>query len=205
MARETFISYKYSEAQGLRDDILKKLGDAAKYYRGETADSPDISNTTVGNIKKKLKDMIFGTSVTILIVSPEMINSKWIDWEIKYSMRAVKRDESTSRCNGIVGVIMKINDGYDWLVSKETNDDGCIVRSIKNKKLLKIVNENRYNLITENHFSCPNCKTYSQLDGSFISLIDEDDFLENSDKYIENAFDKAKKIKDYNIVKVDVE
>ena len=44
MAHKTFISYKYSEAQGLRDDIIKKLGDDASYYKGETSESPD-SNT----------------------------------------------------------------------------------------------------------------------------------------------------------------
>lgn len=32
MARKTFISYKYSEAQDLRDEILESLGDDATYY-----------------------------------------------------------------------------------------------------------------------------------------------------------------------------
>ncbi|WP_227661610.1 TIR domain-containing protein [Klebsiella pneumoniae] len=79
MARETFISYKYSEAQDLRDEILKSLGDDAVYYKGETTESPDISNTTVDNIKNNLKNMIFGTSVTIVIISPNITSSKWID------------------------------------------------------------------------------------------------------------------------------
>lgn len=52
MARETFISYKHSEAVDLRDDIVTKLGKDASFYRGETADSPNISTTTVDNIKK---------------------------------------------------------------------------------------------------------------------------------------------------------
>nr|EKX1659582.1 TIR domain-containing protein [Escherichia coli] len=54
MAHETFISYKYSEAQDLRDKIVKALGDDAVYYKGETSESPDISNTTVDNIKNNL-------------------------------------------------------------------------------------------------------------------------------------------------------
>lgn len=41
MAHKTFISYKYSEAQRLRDDIIAALGDDATYYKGETSDSPD--------------------------------------------------------------------------------------------------------------------------------------------------------------------
>jgi len=48
MARKTFISYKYSEAQDLRDTILEALGDDATYYTGETVDSPDLTDTTTG-------------------------------------------------------------------------------------------------------------------------------------------------------------
>ena len=86
MARETFIAYKYSEAQDLRDEIIRQLGDDASYYQGETADSPDLTDTSVENIKENLKDMIFGTSVTIVIVSPNLKSSKWVDWEIEYSL-----------------------------------------------------------------------------------------------------------------------
>ncbi len=46
MAHKTFISYKYSEAQNLRDRIIKALGDDASYYKGETSDSPDLTDTS---------------------------------------------------------------------------------------------------------------------------------------------------------------
>ena len=59
MARKTFISYKYSEAKGLRDKILKALGDDATYYQGETADSPDLTDTKTENIRKNLTDMMY--------------------------------------------------------------------------------------------------------------------------------------------------
>lgn len=58
MAHKTFISYKYSEATKLRDDIIEALGDDATYYKGETSDSPDLTDTSTENIKTKLKDMI---------------------------------------------------------------------------------------------------------------------------------------------------
>lgn len=51
MAHKTFISYKYSEAKDLRDRIIEELGDDAKYYRGETAESPDLTGTTIDSIK----------------------------------------------------------------------------------------------------------------------------------------------------------
>ena len=76
MAHKTFISYKYSEAQDLRDAILKALGDDASYYQGETSDSPDLTDKSTETIKKNLTDMMYGTSVTIVIISPDIKKSK---------------------------------------------------------------------------------------------------------------------------------
>jgi len=201
MARKTFISYKYSEAQDLRDTILEALGEDAKYYQGETSDSPDLTDTSTENIKKNLKDMIYGTSVTIVIISPNLKKSSWIDWEIEYSLKEIAREDKVSRTNGVVGVIMKHNGGYDWLVSHKINDDGCRSRHIESSKLYDIVNNNRYNLNTEDKYHCSVCKSYDQLSGSYFSLVKEEDFLDDPDKYIENAYEKSKSISNYNISK----
>lgn len=79
MAHKTFISYKYSESQELRDKIVKSLGEDTKYYKGETSDSPDLTDIKTETIKNHLKDMLFDTTVTIVIISPNMKKSKWID------------------------------------------------------------------------------------------------------------------------------
>lgn len=191
MARKTFISYKYNEARGLRDTILKRLGRDATYYQGETADSPDMSDSSTENIKRSLKDMIFCSSVTIVIISPNMSQSKWMDWEIEYSLREYTREERTSKTNGILGVVMKHNGGYGWLISRKTNPDGCSSRSIDGSYLHDIINNNRYNLDLADKFSCATCKTYNRMNRSYISLIEEEIFLNNPDIYIENAFMKG--------------
>ena len=134
MARKTFISYKYSEAQDARDKILKALGEDATYYQGETADSPDLTDTSTENIKKKLTDMMYDTSATIVVISPNLKASKWIDWEIEYSLKEISRKGRTSKTNGVVGVIQEINGGYDWLITKSKKNDGCIVRTIDDSK-----------------------------------------------------------------------
>jgi hypothetical protein len=201
MARETFIAYKYSEAQDVRDEIIRQLGDDASYYQGETADSPDLTDTSVENIKENLKDMIFGTSVTIVIVSPNLKFSKWVDWEIEYSLKEYKRGNTTSRTNGIVGVVMKVNGNYDWLISSYQNPDGCSTRSIDNTRLYDIINNNRFNLNTVNKFSCPTCEAFDQLDGSFISLIEQDRFLGSPRHFIENSYIKSKSIENYKLSK----
>ena len=76
MAHKTFISYKYSESRNLRDRIICALGPDATYYNGETSESPDMSDLKTETIRKKLSDMIYATSVTIVIISPHMKESK---------------------------------------------------------------------------------------------------------------------------------
>lgn len=46
--------------------------------------------------------MMYDTSVTILILSPNMKKSKWIDWEIEYCLKDITRKNRTSNTNGIV-------------------------------------------------------------------------------------------------------
>lgn len=121
MARKTFISYKYSEARDLRDRIIQALGDDATFYQGETSDSPDLTDTTTENIKRHLSDMMYNTSVTIVILSPEMKKSKWIPWEIEYSLKKTSRKGRTSHTNGVIGVIKKVNESYSWLKSTVKN------------------------------------------------------------------------------------
>ena len=93
--RKTFVCYKYTEARGLRDSILDALGDDAIYYQGETSDSPDLTDTTTDNIKRNLRDMLYDTSVTIVVISPRIKESKWIDWEIEYSLKEVTRKDGS--------------------------------------------------------------------------------------------------------------
>lgn len=200
MAKKTFISYKYSEAQDLRDDVLVALGDDASYYLGETSDSPDLTDTSTVNIKNKLKDMIHGTSVTIVVISPNMKDSKWIDWEIEYSLKEITREDKTSRTNGVVGVVMKSNGGYGWLLESKTYPDGCTSRTIDTTEMYSIINENRFNL-REPEYICEECEIVDYLSGSYISLIKEEEFLKDPDKYIENANDKALAINKFNITK----
>jgi hypothetical protein len=201
MARKTFISYKYSEAQNLRDSILGSLGENATYYQGETADSPDLTDTTTDNIKENLKRMIHGTSVTIIVVSPNMIESEWIDWEVEYSLKEITREDKTSRTNGVVGVIMKFNGSYDWLKTSKKKDDGCTVWTYDSSKIHPVIKNNRYNLKGDSRFSCKQCKCYNWLNGSYVSLIEEDTFLGNPDKFIEGAYQKSEIFSDYDIIK----
>lgn len=190
MAHRTFISYKYSEAQDLRDAIIDSLGKDAEYYMGETSESPDLTDTTTENIKDKLKDMMYNTSVTIVILSPHMKESKWIDWEIEYSLKRETRKARTSHTNGVVGVIQKVNGSYNWLKQTETKKYGHVITYYYQEKLFDIINNNRFNQI-EKEYSCNECKSYKKLTGSYIAIVTEEEFLNNPQKYIDNAYQKS--------------
>lgn len=200
MARSTFISYKYSEAQGLRDDILEALGEDANYYKGETSNSPDLSDSKTEAIREKLKTMIHNTSVTILVVSPNMKSSKWIDWEIEYSLKEITREDRTSGTNGILGVIMKVDGGYGWLTGENSHNCGCKPRTVRDEVLYDIITKNRFNR-KKPQYSCQSCKCVDKLSGSYISLIEEDDFMKDPAKYIENAFEKSEEPELFELVK----
>ena len=190
MARKTFISYKYSEGQELRNKIIEALGDDAIYYKGETSDSPDLTDTSTENIKRVLKDMMYDTSVTIVIISPNMKESKWIDWEIEYCLKNIKRKDRTSYTNGIVGVIMKYNGDYNWFKSTGINCHGNVTSLYKLDKVYSIISNNHFNS-NPKKWHCSKCETYDFMDGSYITFVEEDDFLNNPNKYIDNAYDKS--------------
>ena len=46
------------------------MGDDASYYQGETCDSPDLTDKSTEHMRKKLRDIMYDTPVTIVIISP---------------------------------------------------------------------------------------------------------------------------------------
>jgi hypothetical protein len=200
LAYKTFISYKYSEAKDLRDEIVESLGDDARYYQGETSDSPDMSDQTTDYIKDKLKDMIYHTSVTIVVLSPNMLNSNWIDWEIEYSLKQIKRGDRTSGTNGVLGVVMKYDGGYSWLRPSTEKSDGHTATLTNNEYLYEIIYKNRFNQEPP-EYTCDVCKNVDPLTGSYISLVNEEDFLSDPNKYIDNAYEKSKNASSYKLTR----
>lgn len=200
MAHKTFISYKYSEAQNTRDRIIQSLGEDARFYKGETSESPDLSDQNTESIRHTLKDMIYDTSVMIVIISPNMRNSKWIDWEIEYALKNIKHGDRSSHSNGIVGVIMN-NPNTDWFSFQSNESDGHVVKSYQTNYVFDIIKKNRANQ-TPTVYTCDKCQSINSHTGSYISFVTEDEFLDNSDFYINNAFEKSQNLENYDISKL---
>lgn len=200
MARKTFISYKYSDAKEVRDRIIDSLGEDATYYKGEDGYSECLDGLKAETIKTHLKDMIYDTSVTILVLSPEMMESKWIPWEIEYSLRECTREDRCSHSNGVVAVIKKVRGDYSWIKKSSCQQDGCYTHRFDIERMPRIVSDNRCNQ-TPKVYACNTCKSIDWLTGSYISIIEEDDFLADPQRFIENAYEKSRNLDNYNITK----
>lgn len=204
MAHKTFISYKYSESCDLRDKIIESLGEDAKYYKGENVDSPNMTGENVDKIKRNLSNMIYDTSVMIVILSPNMKKSDWMSWEISYSLKETSRVGRSSRQNGIVAVVKKVNGSYDWLISTNFDENvGFNVNTYKKDLLLDIIRKNIFNsspkvnacksgcIQYDGHSQCAECSIYDSVNGSYISIVKEENFLSNPSIYIDQAYEKS--------------
>ena len=194
MARKTFISYKYSDvvagaSNNLRDRIIAKLGEDAKFYRGEDGYTKDLSSYSAAYIKETLKKMIRDTSVIILILSPNMKLSQWMNWELSYSLSEITRNGRTSHSNGVIAVVQEretygFGSGYDWF--KNWYGDWDMNKAFG----LVRANQGNKKLYAPNSFS-----------SNYIDIVSEDKFLRDPNKYIEEAYEKSQYINYYNVRK----
>ena len=130
MGRKIFVSYKY-EDNNVRPlpDVLQPTWPCdyvdfiQRYvlldddiYKGEKSDE-DLSLWNDVHIWDHLKDKIYDSTVTIVLISPNMKEpgkwqrSQWIPWEISYSIRETTRHDRTSHRNAILAVILPDKNG----------------------------------------------------------------------------------------------
>ena len=123
MGHKVFVSYKYADAnvQALTWRGPTYVHDYVRYieqvvlrkdvYKGEKQDE-DLSIYSEAYIWNHLKDKIYDSSITIVLVSPNMKDphryqkSQWIPWEISYSLRLTTRDDRTSQRNALLVVVL---------------------------------------------------------------------------------------------------
>lgn len=137
MGNKIFISYKYGdnsiqklnsysyESSRVRDyvDIIQRQLERQGIHinKGEK-DGEDLSQFKNETIRSKLAEKIFDSSVTVVLISPQMKDTyklekdQWIPWEISYSLRLKRRRfdgdrEQRSNRNGILLVYLPDKDG----------------------------------------------------------------------------------------------
>lgn len=128
--RKVFVSYKFwdddvmpinysakSPVRSYVDWIEEKFDSRSNHiYKGEH-DDEDLTGKSDEYIWEHLKDKIYDSSVTIVLISPNMRRShtpekaQWIPWEISYSLRETTRKDRTSHRNAVLGVVLPDSHG----------------------------------------------------------------------------------------------
>jgi predicted Zn-ribbon and HTH transcriptional regulator len=167
----------------------------------------DLSAFKDDTIKNRLKDKIHDSSVTLVLISPNMKDSyknesdQWIPWEISYSLKEIMRNDKTSHTNGILAVILPdCNGSYSYFIQDGTCKC-CNSKTIKTDTLFRILEKNMFNAKVLNPSNCPYCKSYSEGKSSYIEQVKWCDFISNKDFYLDRTVSIRDDRKSYNITK----
>lgn len=147
MSYKIFASYKYADTQVFQDSGVRKNQDRWNAYKKITPrdylnalssklsdvaiekweqDGEDLSRFKDETIRSKLKDKIYDSSVTIILISPGMRDAlkseseQWIPWEISYSLKEASRNGRTSKANALLAIVLPDrNEDYSYCVEKK--------------------------------------------------------------------------------------
>lgn len=221
MARKIFVSYKYADSnvQNLNNlenstprsyvDLMESELLADEIYKGES-DGDDLSHLSEETIEDRLRERMFDSSMTIVLISKNMKEAKseslqWIPREVAYSLRVKSRGEKTSGENAMIALILPDSMGsysyiVDFILCHETS-----VRNWKTETMFSIIGQNMFNLKEPNKQTCSGILCQNQYhagnDHSYIYPVLWQHFKMNSTLHINQAYKIKENIDQYKLVK----
>ncbi len=221
MGKKVFISYKYKDdnvypltlfakttVRTYVDKLEEYFEKTDNIYKGES-DDEDLSFLSDKTIWLKLRDRIFDSSITIIMISPNMQEvhrydkSQWIPWEISYSLKEMTRNDLTSHANAILAIILPDrNNSYEYfIINNQCNT--CTCQTLLTDRLFKILSNNMFNQKTKTIFKCISGAKSNLYSGnhSYITSVKWKDFVSNPNLYINTAVYLKENINEYEIVK----
>ena len=226
MGRKIFISYKYKDNQvyTLRntylpattvrdyvDDLESRFSSSDHIYKGES-DGENLSRLSEESIWGKLKNRIYDSSLTIVMLSKGMKEyykadkEQWIPWEISYSLKEISRTNSagnsvTSKTNALLAIVLPdTNNSYEYFTGKKSCcTSGC---TYKNSNILfGIMGGNMFNQKNPNTKTCDDGSTVYYGDSSYMLCVKWSEFIKDMDTHIDKAYEIQGKVDEYNIQK----
>ena len=226
MGHKIFVSYKYADSDVKQltnswyhdtvrtyvDKLEEYISEVSEHiYKGET-DGEDLSGLCDDTIWEKLKDRIYDSTLTIVMISKGMRQTylsdreQWIPWEISYSLKEVSRKNIsgnmvTSSSNALLAIILPDTYGsYEYFTFKKTCcSNSC--RSYKTNFLFEIMRENMFNIKRPNKKDCDDGSTVYYGDSSYMTTVKWEDFIKDPESYINKAYDIQSKIEQYDVCK----
>ncbi|MBQ9971700.1 MAG: TIR domain-containing protein [Elusimicrobiaceae bacterium] len=219
MGKKIFISYKYEDynvapllSVGVTrsrnyvdrlEEVLKGLEHVCKCEH----DGEDLSNLSDEAIWEKLRDRIYDSSVTLVLVSPNMKDpskrerDQWIPWEVSYSLKETTRQDNTSHTNALVAIVLPDKNGSCdyYLENKNCCLTGC--RLHHTDILFPILRKNKFNFSKPDKKSCVRGDTIWHGNCSYIEAVCWQNFISNPNLYIDKACDRQEHMDEYEICK----
>lgn len=222
--KKIFISYKYADdnvhflpfdmdkttVRSYVNVIQDEIGQSEHIFKAEK-DDEDLSNLLESTIWEKLKNRIYDSSVTIVMISPNMREprpdkSQWMPWEVQYSLAEYSRVDQngnprTSHSNALLGVVLPDRFGsYSYfMTSKHCCNSPCNQYNLP--FLFDILRKNMFN---HKDFQPRTCITGSSTwpaYSSYLHCVKWDNFIGNMQKHINIACTIQENISSYNICK----
>lgn len=224
MGNKIFVSYKYGdsnvaplkslceesiESTKARDYVtkLQELIGVEHINKGEN-DGEDLSQFKDSTIESHLRDKIYDSSVTIVMISPNMKDpyksedDQWIPWEISYSIKEISRNGRTSSSNAVFAIVLPdINNSYSYFL-QEKQCFSCSCTTYFTDRLFTILRENMFNSNSKSIKGCSEGKIVYTGEYSYIFSVKWKDFIKDPDHYINRALELQSHIDDYTIRKV---
>ncbi|MDD4875050.1 MAG: TIR domain-containing protein [Candidatus Pacebacteria bacterium] len=226
MPRKIFVSYKYGDSKVLHIprygeydpttarhyvDVLQAHLAANDHINKGEADGEDMSGFKDETIASNLRDKIYDSSTTLVLISKNMKDNsvpeedQWIPWEVAYSLREKTREDRSSRTNAMLAVVIPDENGsYEYFV-QPIGCAHCGGIRWKQDTLFQVLGKNMFNKKQPQTTVCPTgiCGVlHTGNDHSYIHPVRWDHFITDINFYLDHATRLNENINNYNLVKV---
>ena len=227
MEHKIFVSYKYADSNVKNisgnyysADTVRTYVDKLSDYISETLDhiykgeddGEDLSKLSDDTIWEKLKDRIYDSTLTIVMISPGMKETwkpdrdQWIPWEISYSLKEISRKNISGRMvssfsNAMLAIVLPDRQGDYSYYTYNNNCCQTKCRTLRTGILFKIMSDNMFNIKLPDADVCNHNSKIYHGDSSYITSVKWEDFVKDPEGYIHKAYDIQSKINQYDITK----
>jgi hypothetical protein len=215
MGRKIFITYKYGDTnvRALPDVFYTKARDyvtalQAKIDKEDHINKGELDGESLENfedeaIASSLRNKIYDSSITIVLISPTMKTTEpekdqWIPWEISYSLKEHSRNGRTSLSNALLAVVLPdLSGSYNYFMTSNT---ACNSITYHTNQLFSILARNMFNIKKTVTRECGGTTIHEGYH-SYAYAVKWDDFIANINYHLDVAADINGNIGNYNIVK----